>query len=91
MLIISMKIFISKVPLLLMKVKKQLSHARIHKVEEATSLIHAKARTRMETGRVKEDLTNSLNLERNLNKHGQVSQFLICLQKSLLETKILNS
>jgi hypothetical protein len=44
-----------------MKVKNQLSHARIHKIEEVILHIHAKVRTRLVAGRVKEDLMSSLN------------------------------
>jgi hypothetical protein len=56
-----MKIFISKVLLLLMKVKKLPFPVQIHRVEEGISLIHAKVRTRMETGRVKEDSMSFLS------------------------------
>jgi len=56
-----MKIFISKVQLLLMKVKNLLSHARIHKIEEVILPTHVKVWTRLAAGRVKEDSMSSLN------------------------------
>jgi hypothetical protein len=56
-----MKIFINKVLQLLMKVKNQLSLAKIHKIEGVILRTHAKVRTRLAAGKVKEDSMNSLN------------------------------